>query len=91
MGSNPAKVFPHEAFLEQLRKYAFYAAFVGTMLIPMLFADIDSMPDMDILAENDNILEDFSQYMPRVSENSKMKYNARIVAFFDDMARLGYI
>lgn len=69
-----------------MKKYAIYVVFVGAALFPMLFADVDSMPDMDELTEDMN-LDDFMC----MSENSKRAYNSRIVALFDDMARFGYI
>lgn len=89
MGSDPSKVFLYEAFLKQLQKFASYAAFVGPMLLAMLFAE--TLPDMDAIAESDNIVENDDEFMPRVSEHDKKAYNERIVAIFDHMARFGYI
>lgn len=92
MGSDPEKVFPFKALLEQFRKFAIYGAFVGVLLLPMVCADLDSMPDFDEITAteyNEDAFEE--QNVFRISDESKGAYNKRVTDIFVDMARLGYI
>lgn len=75
LGSDPQKLFPYEAFLDQFRKFGVYAAFVGAVLLPILCADVDSMPDIDKISEtggsnNDGIynMSDEQAYNKRVTD-----------------------
>lgn len=92
MGSDPEKVFPYKALLEQFRKFAVYGAFVGVLLLPMVCADVDSMPDFDDIAATE-YTENAFEYdnIFRISDESKEAYNKRVTDIFVDMARLGYI
>lgn len=93
MGSDPQKLFPYEALLDQLRNFGLYTIFVGAMLVPMLCAEVASMPNFDDIAEKvskgeDNVVDDdFFQ----VSDESKFAYNKKVTDIFDDMVRIGCI
>lgn len=91
MGSDPEKVFPFSALLDQFRKFAVYGVFVGVLLLPMVCADVDSMPDFDEIAAQSGDQERFNVDVFRVSDESKKAYNNRVTDIFIDMARLGYI
>lgn len=83
-------MFPYAAFLDQCRKFGGYALFVGSILLPILCADLDSMPDVDNISENRtdyNSNEHVDVY--RFSDESA--YNKRVTDIFDDMARFGYM
>lgn len=92
MGSDPTKVFSFEALLEQFQKFAVYGAFVGVLLLPMISADLDSMPDFDEIAAVPNNENEFDiTKVFRITDESKKAYNKRVTDIFIDMARLGYI
>lgn len=91
LGSDPQKLFPYEALLDQLQKFAVYGAFVGVFLLPILCAETDSMPNVDNTAEYKNKDSGFSDDVFRISNESKRAYNRKVTDMFDDMARLGYI
>lgn len=90
MGSDPAKVFPFEALLEQFRKFAVYGAFVGVILLPMNSSELDSLPDFDEISAVQNNENDYDMTnVFRITD--KKAYNKRVTDIFIDMARLGYI
>lgn len=91
LGSDPEKVFSYETMLEQLKKFASYAIFVGIILIPMLSTNIDTMPDFDSISENAVSDHNIAANMFPISSEAKPAYNKKIVGFINDMARLGYI
>lgn len=90
LGSNPEKLFPYEALLDQLQKFGNYATFVGTLLLPMTLGDIGTFPDLNDLAENRNSDSNHDDIF-LISDDSKQEYNQRVTEMFDDMARFGYI
>lgn len=91
MGSDAQKVFPFEVFLDQLRKFAKYAIFLAPLIMLLLYADIDSMPDMDDVAKKVNAGESYDE-IELISDAEKRKlFNQRVVDLFDDMIRFGYI
>lgn len=88
LGSDPQKLFPFEALLEQFRQFGVYTIFVGAILIPMLCADVDSMPDFEALPEKfDDDMDDDNVF--RISD--KPAYNKKVTDIFIDLARIGAI
>lgn len=87
MGSDPEKLFPFEALLDQIRKFAIYSVYVGALYIPIICADVESMPNFDDLSENENTMDGIFI----VSDKGKNSYNKKIVDLFDELARLGCI
>lgn len=83
-------MFPYAAFLNQCRKFGGYALFVGSILLPILCADLDSMPDVNEISENGSSYDEQEhQHIYRMSDESA--YDKRVTDIFDDMARFGYM
>lgn len=78
-------------FLDQLRKFAKYAIFLAPLIMPLLYADIDSMPDMDEVAKKVNAKESYDEIWLSSDAEKRKLYNQRVVDLFDDMNRFGYI
>lgn len=91
LGSDPKKLFPYEALLEQFQQFGIYSIFVGAFLIPVQCADLDSIPDFDDVAAKAGIDDSFFDDTYRISDDSKKAYNKKITDIFIDFARLGYI
>lgn len=86
-------MFPYEALLEQCQKFGAYAIIVGTILVPMLWSDIDSMPNMDEVAvvESQN-RKKMEENLFKIQSNEKQNaYNKSVTDMIDDIARFGYI
>lgn len=90
LGSDPQKLFPYDALLEQLQKFGVYAAFIGAFLFPILHAEKGSMPTTDN-TEGYGKADGFGNVVFRISSESKQAYNKIVTEMFIDMARLGYI
>lgn len=91
MGSDCSKLFPYDALLEQFRKFGVYSAYVGALLIPMICADVDTMPDMNDADTNTSIDDLLDENVMRIPDGSKQAYNKHITDMFDDLVRLGYL
>lgn len=89
LGSDAQKLFPFDALEEQIRKIGYYAIFVAALLLPIMCADVESMPDFHKLKEHD-FKENTEEVMFRIPEENKSAYNKRVTGMFDDMARLGF-
>lgn len=90
LGSDPQKVFSYEVMKEEFKKFGSYGIFVGSILVPLLNTDIETMPDFDFIAEHAETMN-VSEYMFPISEEARPEFNKRIVGLFDDMAQFGYI
>lgn len=91
LGSNSAKIFPFEALLDQFRQFGIYAIFVGAFLLPIMCADLESIPDFDELTAKFGTDETFFDDTYHITDNLKKAYNKKITDIFVDFARLGYI
>lgn len=85
MGSDPQKLFPYKALLDQFQRFGVYAAFVGLVLLPVNYADRDSMPGVNGFSTDDHAK------IFLIPEKSKKAYNRLVVDMLDDMIRFGYI
>lgn len=57
--------------------------------MPMLWSDLDTMPDFEKVVHDKDYLETCTCIDH--SDKSEETYNQRIIDLFDDMARFGYI
>lgn len=87
MGSDPQKIFPFDALLDQFGKFAANTVFVGAFLMPLLFADVETMPDPNDVAEKEHNGEE-NNGLCRFTD--KTAFNKRVVDVFDDLIRNGY-
>lgn len=88
LGSDPEKLFPFEALLDQFKKFGIYAGLVASVLLPIICADVDSIPGFEPVLGND---EPISEYMFVIPKETKQAYNKRVVDIFADLTRLGCI
>lgn len=88
MGSDPKKLFPFETFVEQFKKFGVYAALIGSILLPIVCADVNSLPTFEEVLNDDKPITDD---MFRIPDESKCAYNKRVVDLIADMARVGCI
>lgn len=84
MGSDPQKLFPYEALLDQFQRFGAYGVFVGILLMPVIYADRDSSP-----GANEAITDKSQIFL--IPEKFKKTYNQLVVDLLDDMIRFGYI
>lgn len=91
LGSDPEKIFPYETLLKQFKQFGKYTIFVAALLMPMLCAEVDTIPDFDRLAvevsENGTQRED----MFRIADEAKRAYTRRVTDIFADLQKFGYI
>ncbi|XP_031627282.1 uncharacterized protein LOC116343401 [Contarinia nasturtii] len=81
LGSDPQKLFPYEALLDQLQKFGVYSVFVGSLLFNQFCADEESIKKV----------EDSDCFVFHFSKDSKAAYNKRAMDMFVGLDRLGYI
>ena len=62
---------------------------MGAILLPILCSEIDSIPEFAGVAEKEKFNVPLSDDEFRIPENSKKEYDQRVVALFDDLARIG--
>lgn len=86
MGSDPEKVFPYEALMDQFKKFGAYAAFVGLLLLPMIFSDPETLP-----FANGFSVDDEAKLYLFADEFKHKYYNKLVVGLFDDLVKYGYI
>lgn len=77
--------------MEQLRKFGLYAVLVGSVLLPILCAEIDSIPGFEKALQNENNEFAVSDDDFRIPDNSKEAYYKRIADMIDDLVANGCI
>lgn len=90
MGSDPEVLFPYKALLNQFRNFGLYTVFVGAFLLPMLCADIDTMPELEPCLKADLNDPKYKNTF-HISDESKAAYNKRVTDIFVDLARFNYL
>lgn len=90
MGSE-AHNFPFEMLLDQFHRFGKFAIMVGTLLLPILHADVDSLPDFNEIAETADLGPCKEELEQCASDEAKKEFNKKVVDIFSDMANLGYI
>lgn len=91
MGSDPDKLFPFEALLEQLKKFGKYGVITGSILVSIFLAEPDTIPDLGDLSERLNEYDGAVNDLLKISESAKPEYNRRMRNMMGDAARFGYI
>lgn len=91
LGSDADKIFPFEAVLEQLRKFAKHVTFLAPILFPILYGELDDIPDIEEMIKTTEA-GSFEESYPVMEPGTEIKkaYNQQVIRVFDDMARLGY-
>lgn len=90
LGSDPQKIFPFEALLDQLRKFGAYSIYFATFLLPMVYGDPQGELDVDIVAKADINDPKYKRAL-YVPDEKRQDYNKRVIDIFEDLARLEYI
>lgn len=88
MSSDPKKLFSYETLLEQLRQYGAYAGLIGSILLPIVCGDVNSIPTFEGVLDDDQPITDD---MFRIPDDLKATYNKRVVDMVADMASYGCI
>lgn len=90
LGSDASKLFSYEDLQDQLKKFGCYALIIAPMLLNIITAKPDDIPDLDALAEEfkDKSIEDGMKAF--MNDASVDKFNARVRDVVQDILRLGY-
>lgn len=90
LGSDANKLFSYDDLQDQLKKFGSYALIIAPMLLNIITAKPDDIPDLDALAE------EFKDKTPEegikafMNDASVDKFHARIRDVVEDILRLGY-
>lgn len=85
LGSDPDKLFSYDTFMSEMNKYGKYAAIVGTLLLPLLGADVNAIPNLDEITANSDV-QAFA-----MSEESQIVFDKNVKDFVGDLVEFGYI
>lgn len=88
LGSDPAKVFPREAFNDQLKQFAKFGLVMGMMSLPVTTSK--KAVDMDEMSERSQKAEEAGGNADKTSEPNAL-YTSRMKGVFQDMYDFGYI
>lgn len=91
LGSDPNKLFPFEALLEQLKQFGKYGVITGSILLSIFLAEPDTIPDLGDLSEKLNEYDGAVNDLLKIPENAKAEYNCRMRDMMEDAARFEYI
>lgn len=86
LGTDPMKLFPYEALLDQCQKFGVYTLFVGIMFWMVIFANPDTVPDSKVSFRD---REQGSVFL--VSDTFKKEYNKKVEQLVDDLVKYDYI
>jgi len=90
LGSDAEKIFSYDDFQDQLKKFGCYALITAPMLLNIITAKPDDIPDLDNMAEefkDKSIEESMKAFMGNAPVE---KFNSRIRDVVQDIVRLGY-
>lgn len=91
MDSDPNKLFPYEALLDQLKRFGKYGILTGIILIAIFTADPDSIPDLSEFSERVNEYEGAIDNLLKVPEDKLDDFQTRVCDLIEDSARFGYL
>lgn len=80
------KLFPYEALVDQFQRFGAYAVFVGIILLPVIFADRNTIPNPNV-----SFCELDQSQIFLISESFKKQFNKIVVDLVDDMVLYGYM
>lgn len=89
LGSDPQKTFPYRALLEQFQRFGSYAVMVGSILVPILCAEVDSLPGYTVVMEMEKNNLPIGDDWFRIPKEMKKGYDQRVVNLFEDLVRIG--
>lgn len=96
LGSDPEKMFPRQAFEEQLKRFGRFGLLMAIMVLPIFTSKVEDTPDMDDLAEK--FKESLTSGIPMdesvisfTTHKTQDAYNERMTGVFQDMYDLKYI
>lgn len=90
LGSDPEKLFPYEALLDQLRKFSKFGLAIGSMMSKAMITDETEATNLDEASEKfaTDVEWNTNEIIPR---RWAKKYNERMKDLVYDMVRLNYI
>jgi hypothetical protein len=91
LGSDGEKLFSWSTFKKQLRKFGRYGLVMSLLVIQIITAHTDDIPDMEQMAKNfaEQKPEGLS-FMQTSNEESDKAYRKRMLEVMRDIIRLGY-
>lgn len=91
LGSDPQKLFPYEALLDQFHKFGRFGLIMASLLLPMITSDEDATPNLDELAENmkKNVVINDNGNLFSTDKNEDA-FNERLRDIIVDMVQLNY-
>lgn len=89
LGSDPQKLFPYEAMLDQFHKFGRFGLVMASFLLPMITCEEDATPDLDELAEHvkNNVKIDENIFITHKNIDA---FNKRLRDVIVDMVHLNY-
>lgn len=91
LGSNPDKLFPYEALLDQLKQFGKYGTITGVILIAIFTADPETIPDLSDFSEKLNEYDGAIDNLLKVSEDKLEDFKTRICDLIEDSVQFGYL
>ena len=85
LGCDPHKVYPYDAFMNQLKQYSLMGIFVSIMVLRVVLGESEEAPSLET-AEN---LQDMTKIMDFESKNED-KYRKRVHDLIIDAVERGY-
>lgn len=79
-------MFPYEALLDQFKQFGAYAVLIGAGLMPVLFADRNTMPGSEGVGLDSDMTKLFI-----VPDDLQDKYDQMVIDLIEDVERFGYI
>jgi hypothetical protein len=91
LGSDGEKLYSYTDFKNQLKKFGRYGLLMAVMLIQLIVADAQDLPDMDQVAKDmaNNKVDAFDMANTVNTETEKL-YTKRMNGVVRDIIRLGY-
>lgn len=91
LGSDPDKLYPWSVLQDHLKKFGKYAFLMCPILVPMLVADAQDIPDLDEIVSKMNTNDsDIGFALSYTNNRSEQIYEQRITDVFTDLVNLGY-
>lgn len=91
LDSDPDKLFPYEALLDQLKQFGKYGTLIGIILICIFTCDPKTIPDLSELSERINEYDGAIEHLLVVTEDKQEEFRTRICDLIEDSARFGYL
>lgn len=90
LGSDPDKLFPASAFEEHLKRFGKFAFMMSPMVVSVMLADPNDVPDLDELSSDVASGKDGVDLISGLNDENRPIYRKRMNDVFTDLVDLGY-